>query len=363
MRVAMLNLTGGGLSGGYRKYLESVAPRLHAHPAVSALRVVVPPGHVMPFLPPDVALAWTPGEQWRGFPAVRRAVAAWPADVVLVPTARVIDCGCPCVSMVRNMEPLLPSTPGSGVSAWLRHRLQARIARHTVKRATRVLAVSDFVRDFLVDQWHAPAQKIDVVPHGVDTCALPSGVPVTLRAFADAPFLFGAGSLLAYRGFEDIVRALAVLPAGVQAIVAGSGAAPYRERLETLAREHGVSDRVHFTGNVDGRTMAWAYDRALAYVMTSRMEACPNTVLEALAQGAVSISTRCRPMPEFYGDVATYYDAGDANGLAARVREVMALSADERGARRDRARQRAADFTWNTTVERTVQALLTATRR
>ncbi len=53
--------------------------------------------------------------------------------------------------------------------------------------------------------------------------------------------------------------------------------------------------------------------------MTSRAEACPNTVLEAMAHGAVSISTDQQPMPEFYGESAAYYRATDAAQLASQI--------------------------------------------
>ena len=42
MRVAIVNLTGGGLSGGYVKYLDSLLPLLAAHPDMDRLDVLSP---------------------------------------------------------------------------------------------------------------------------------------------------------------------------------------------------------------------------------------------------------------------------------------------------------------------------------
>jgi alpha-1,3-rhamnosyl/mannosyltransferase len=93
-----------------------------------------------------------------------------------------------------------------------------------------------------------------------------------------------------------------------------------------------------------------------AFVMTSRAEACPNTALEAMSAGAMIVSVDHEPMPEFFGDAALYYRAGDARALAERISTVLAgrVSPPEIAAR---ARARAAGFTWSTTADRTIHEL------
>ena len=91
--------------------------------------------------------------------------------------------------------------------------------------------------------------------------------------------------------------------------------------------------------------------------MTSRAEACPNTVLEAMAHGALSISTDQPPMPEFFADTATYYPAGDATTLAGRVDAAFALPPADRERARRAARERARAFTWERTATETIAAL------
>jgi glycosyltransferase involved in cell wall biosynthesis len=106
--------------------------------------------------------------------------------------------------------------------------------------------------------------------------------------------------------------------------------------------------------------MAWCYRRAALFVMTSRVEACPNTVLEAMANGALSISTTSPPMPEFFAHTASYYPAGDADALAKSAARLLTLSAVEVGELRQAARRRAGTFDWQLTAERTVAELAQA---
>ena len=95
MKVAMVHLTSGGFSGGYRKYAEMMTPMLRQHPDVGSVEVFVPQG------------AGADGESFRDPRDLRRQLAALMPDIIFIPTARWIDCGdIPTVVMVRNMEPL-----------------------------------------------------------------------------------------------------------------------------------------------------------------------------------------------------------------------------------------------------------------
>ncbi len=358
MRVAMLNLTQGGLSGGYRKYLRRVAPLLLRHPAVSDLMIGIPPGEESLLDADQIALAWPPADPWLGFPRLATRVRAWRPDVVFVPTARWIDAGAPAVVMVRNMEPFVDQPAGSP-ARWLRRQAMARVARRAAQRAARVVAVSRFVADHVQAAWRIPAGRVGVVYHGVDRVRPATDPPGGL---AGRRFLLAAGSLLPYRGLEDAIGALARLDrpddAEVILAIAGSGSADYQAQMDSLARTLGVQRRVRWLGQLQAPELAWAYESCAAFLMTSRVEACPNTALEAMAQGAVCISTECRPMPEFFETGASYYTAGDVDGLTARIRSALALSTAERRTVRDTAAGRAGHFCWEETVARTVDQLL-----
>ncbi|MDQ6610839.1 MAG: glycosyltransferase family 4 protein [Gemmatimonadota bacterium] len=281
----MLNLTGGGLSGGYRKYLQHVVPRLQNHRAVSELLVVVPPGQQSHAGTDGSVWSWAKNEHWRGYPALADRVRTWKPDVVLIPTARYINCGAPVVSMVRNMEPMLPRTLRDGFAPSLKNIVGAHLARDSVKQSQRVIAVSQFVRDFLLSAWTVDEERVGVVYHGVDPATAASEVTTALQPLSTRPFLFVAGSLLPYRGIEDALRALSLLSKAQPALllaIAGSGSAGYAARLRKLAEELKVTSQVIWLGQLTTSEMAWAYQSCVAFLMTSRVEACPNTALEAM---------------------------------------------------------------------------------
>ena len=352
MRIAMVNLTGGGLSGGYRKYLAEMTPRLARALGVEALEVFVPRAAEI--------VQHVPMRRFDGAHSLEAEVAAVRPDVVFVPSARWVGVhGVPTVVMVRNMEPLVCAWEGNSWAEALRNWARAWAARRACRQARRVIAVSGAVRDFLIRRWRLPEDKIAVVSHGVNSNSeVEPRRPSTLPFDLSGGFLFTAGSLRPARGLADLCEALEGLDAPLPPlVVAGSPnagtegwAAGLRRRFERTRH------RVLWAGQLNVAEMTWCFRHSCAFVMTSRAEACPNTVLEALAAGAISISTDTAPMPEFYRDAALYYKAGDGTGLAAQIRRVVAGPQGLEDLR-VRARQRSSTFTWDETARRTIEEL------
>lgn len=373
MYVALANLTNGGLSGGARKYLEVLAPLLACHPSVSRLDLFVP-AQTVDGLRQNSNLNW---ESWKardvaqGFRGLRSELLSRRPDVVFIPTARWLDCGpIPVVAMVRNMEPLAVPFAGNPWMECLKTVGRRWVAKRACRNADRIIAVSHFVRDFLTSRWLLPADKIATVYHGVDVPEVDAECqpPAALSQLSE-PFLFTAGSIRPYRGLEDAVAALPEIGrrCGNLPLVIGGETEPamqhYRHGLERLAQSLGCADRLVWCGKLSQPEMSWCYRKCEAFLMTSRVEACPNTVLESLAHGCVSVSTNCPPMPEIYCETAFYYRSKDSSQLAEQVCAALALSADHRRARQEAALRRSGDFTWHRTTDDTVRELLVAAGR
>lgn len=349
MRIAVVNLTSGGLSGGYRKYLRRLMPLLAADRRVRSLSIFVPPAGMADLAGLDVR----PLRLGRaGMSELVRNLDAVAPDVVFVPTARHLSIARPTVTMVRNMEPLSVPFGGNTLREGVRNLARAWEARRASRRATRVIAVSQHVREFIVARWGVNAERVGVVAHGVD--------PVPLeRAEPASPILFTAGSIRPARGLEDVVAAMPHLGPDVHLVVAGRvdpGCGGYARRLQDLARTLGVSTRVTWAGQLGSEEMARGFAKATLFVMTSRAEACPNTVLEAMSAGVPAVSVDLPPMPEFFAGAALYYPATDSTRLAAQIR-VLLGDPRQREVLGGNALRRSAAFTWEATADGTIRQL------
>lgn len=365
MRLALVVLTSGSVSGGVAKHLRHVVPLLLEDRRVSELRIFVPEG-ALDGPPPDWPIeAWPSADVlWRRR-FLKRKLAEFAPDVVFIPSARWLPAnGRPIVVMVRNMEPLEAPFASGRLPEKLRALARRLIARRACRRADRIIAVSGHVRDYLVSQWSLPEAKIAVVPHGVEDPPEPRR-PESLSGLPDAPFIFTAGSIRPARGLTDLIAALTDerIPAELQLVIAGradAGTGQYQEELVALARRLGVIGRIHWAGQLNPSQMSWCFRNAALFVTTSRVEACPNTVLEAMRHGTLSVSGDNEPMPEFFGDSALYYRIGDARALAGSVAKALALPAEEQARLREISCARAAHYSWERTTADTVFQLLEA---
>jgi glycosyltransferase involved in cell wall biosynthesis len=356
MRVAILALTRGQYSGGTRKHLEHLVPLLRQHPDVESVHLFVPPALAGPG-----DHTWPAGDDLLGFQTLRRALSELRPDVALSLAGRAVRVpGIPLVTMIRNMEPLEVPFGGNRLGEAVKNLARAYTARATCRKADRIIAVSNHVRDFLVQRWHISPERIGVVRHGVDPAIGEPPEPPAFRDLRGGRFLFAAGSIRPARGLEDLIEAMSGLPEDVVVLIAGSidrRMEHYRRKITRLAEKRGVASRLHWLGLVDAETLSWCYRHAAVFVMTSRAEACPNIVLEALAAGALSVSTNHPPMPELFADAAAYYQERDSGDLAARIREVLSSSEETQRHLRESARLRAASFTWEATAMATVAEL------
>jgi glycosyltransferase involved in cell wall biosynthesis len=364
MRVALVNITGGALSGGYRKYLQSIVPLLKADRRISLLSVFLPPGALSGEIDADF-LTWPQDDAFRGFRSLRARLRETAPDVVLIPTARWLDCRkTPVVVMVRNMEPLLVPFEGNPIATKVRNLARAFAARRACRRATRVVAVSEHVRDFLTRRWRIGAERVGVVPHGADEKLRSEEIvrPRTVHANTGG-FVFTAGSIRPARGLRDLVEAVARAQQGGLAVDVVVGGSPdpdsraHAAELRQIAARMGVAERFCWAGQLSAGEMAWCFMNCRAFVMTSRAEACPNTALEALRYGCISVSTDQAPMPEFFGGAAYYYEARNGYALAKRLTEALAATESVRQARREEATGRAGRYSWKKTADRTVEEL------
>ena len=363
MKIALVVLTRGSVSGGFEKYIQRMVPLLRQQPEVERLDLFLP----QPMAGPG-DLTWPAHDELRRYRDLRRLIATRSPDVLFIPTARALRVdNVPVVTMVRNMEPLEVPFEGNGPLESLKNIGRAWAARHSSTHSDRVIAVSEHVRDFILRRWRIPEEQVGMVYHGIDAANDPASAsrPAELESLADHPFLFTAGSVRPARGLEDVVVALSKLPAMYKLVIAGKvdrGAEHYERAMRRLARDRGIEERVVWAGKLDQSEMTWCFRQAEVFVMTSRAEACPNIVLEAMSAGAASVSTDHAPMPEFFGDAALYYRARDAADLADKLLGVLAERNGLRASLRERARMRAVAFSWESTARATVRELQQALR-
>lgn len=111
----------------------------------------------------------------------------------------------------------------------------------------------------------------------------------------DGPLLVAAGRLAAWKGFDDLIRAMSHLPRERRARLLILGDGPMRAELEALVTELGLGDRVRFAGYVENPLKFFVH--ADVFVLSSLVEGLPNVLVEAMMCGCTPVSTDCPTGP------------------------------------------------------------------
>ena len=183
-------------------------------------------------------------------------------------------------------------------SAWMKAALIAFIERKTLERAAAIHVTSRREADEAA-AFGFNLREVREIPNGVDIDAfdqrssLAHDAPISLavsQAIGSGPFVLFLGRINWKKGLDRLVKALPHAPA-VRLVIAGNDEDRYRPVVEAMAAGMEVSDRVVFTGAVDGADKAALLSAARALVLPSYSENFGNVVLEAMAAGRPVIVT------------------------------------------------------------------------
>lgn len=112
----------------------------------------------------------------------------------------------------------------------------------------------------------------------------------------DRPVIVAAGTLAPWKGFSDLIEAVARLrdrSRHVRLLILGEG--PLRPELEAQVRALGIEDRVRLPGYADNPLKYFA--RADVFALSSHVEGMPNVLVEAMMAGCTPVSTDCPTGP------------------------------------------------------------------
>lgn len=182
--------------------------------------------------------------------------------------------------------PYLVTFHGGGHSSALRNAIrgaQWQILRPLLARAARLVAIARFEIDLYGRHLHLPASRFALIPNGAD---LPQ-VPAAERS-VDPNLILSVGRLERYKGHHRVLEAFPlVLQHYPNARLRIAGAGPEEARLQALARQLGIAERV-VIGPVppsDRGAMARLLSQAALVTLMSDYETHPIAALEALALG------------------------------------------------------------------------------
>jgi glycosyltransferase involved in cell wall biosynthesis len=195
------------------------------------------------------------------------------------------------------------------------------VERQLARMADRIVTITDALRDFTIEHAGVEEAKVQTIHYGLDALPESWGDNPPDGVATGARVLLATSRLTPQKGIDVAIRALPQLPADTVLVVLGDG--PERSRLEALAHELGVEQRVFLLGRVPD-VAAWLR-RATLYVHPARWEGFGLGVLEAMHASLPVVATRVSSLPELVVDGVTgrLVPVDDPQALAAAIAQAL----------------------------------------
>ncbi len=253
------------------------------------------------------------------------------------------------VVSVQGYPRFLGLPAGQTIGRWkgLEERLRKRIWRQVYRRADRIVCLTEQTRKRIADALELDADKLSVVPNPiVDDQLLSLAAQEIRHPWLDQhliPVICGVGRLVIQKGFDTLIRAVAIVreQMPVRLLILGEG--EERGPLEKLVADLGVGDAVQFMGFC---VNPFAFmKRSDLFVLSSRWEDPGHAIIEAAALEVPIVTTDCPNGPSelvSFGSAGLICKTGDERDMAAKI--IEALRRPDRG-RINLARANAQRFT------------------
>lgn len=170
----------------------------------------------------------------------------------------------------------------------IHQRIQEWIAEYPVrkKRFSRIVAISDMVKNHMINHYKLPEGSIDVVYNGVDTARFR---PADTRPSGRTRILFSGGNFR-LKGLSPLIHAVSRLASEKEVFelcIMGRGR---KERYRKMIHELGIDGYVRFLGETSTPEEVYRESHILAH--PTFYDACSLTTMEAMAAGLPTITTR-----------------------------------------------------------------------
>jgi glycosyltransferase involved in cell wall biosynthesis len=224
----------------------------------------------------------------------------------------------------------------------------------TIRRSQRLITISEFTRQRLLNHYPTAQDRVDVVPIGVEDRITSS----RWTPEGQGRYLLTISTLHPHKNLDTLLRAYALFARdhpGIPLIVAGlKGNAA--ESLLALRRELGLDRQVEFTFLIPREHLLDLLLQCWAFVFPSRYEGFGMPVAEALSLGIPTVCSDIPALDEVAGDAALRFPVDSAEALAAALSRV---TSDEE-LRRDlshRGPEQVRKFHWPTIAKSMIRSL------
>ena len=228
-----------------------------------------------------------------------------------------------------------------------------------IKKATRVIAISEATKRDLMHHLGILDEQISVIYLGVDYTTFKPSLQTSQLGH---PYILFVGSEHPRKNLPNLLRAFKRLKEQprfkkLKLVKVGKAGGPeidFRSQTVGIMNSLNLNQEVIFTETVPKEDLAAYYRGAKCFVFPSLYEGFGLPLLEAMACGCPVISSDSSSLPEVVGEAAIKISPHDIEGLAGALEKILT----DRELREDlvaKGATQAARFSWKQTAKKTLE--------
>lgn len=242
--------------------------------------------------------------------------------------------------------------------SWIRMLYYDVMLPISVKKADKIIAVSNDIQKNLLKQINIPGQKILVIHEGIDSAFIENRKNSECKSSFQKPHILFISTLFKYKNADKLLKAFVRLKNEKRIphslVIVGRDPKGETEKLKKIAEREQLSEQVIFAGALPHNEIAAVYENADVFIYPSCVESFGLPVLEAMACGTPVIASNRMSVPEISGDAALMVDPDNVREMSEAIYRVIS---DEklRETLVKKGYERVRKFTWEKTAQETLE--------
>lgn len=258
---------------------------------------------------------------------------------------------------------------------WLRYQFLKRTVKKSIVRADKIIAISQFTKDEIVDTCRVNPDKVKVIHEAINRSFFSADVirnykpPREYAYLKEGRFLFCLSQIEPRKNHARLIEAFKAVKAkggfdDLKLVLAGRQLLNAGPVLKLIAE----TPDVVYLDYVPTELMLWLYKNASLFVYPSYYEGFGFPPLEAASLGTVSAVGNMSSIPEVCGDCAFYFDPYDVSDMSRVIAEALDNNLERRRLagkktplieeKREMLEQQLSRFSWENNVKETIKIYL-----
>jgi len=263
--------------------------------------------------------------------------------------------------LILTKFPTVRATTLNPVFYWFKNFAYRIVINNAVRRAKKIIAVSQFTKDDLIKQFKVSEDKIVVTYLGIAQTFIAErndeDVNVLKKYEIKNSYLLYVGNAYPHKNLEGLIKLFSRIKevkGDLQLVLVGKDDYFY-ERVKVFAKQYNTAGKdIVFPGFPSDNDLVYFYRHALAYVFPSKYEGFGLPPLEAMSQGCPVASSNQASMPEIFGDAAIYFNPDNEDEMVEQILKVM-NDIELRNILIARGRERVKKYDWNKCAKQTLE--------